>query len=85
MGREQKWRHDVFDLHPLHLPFADIHSMWCTLPGYAVMYCMISFGFGAYGAILAAGIVACAVAILLDIGIEKPFIQKRADQPRPKI
>jgi peptidoglycan/LPS O-acetylase OafA/YrhL len=53
-----------------------------ALPGYAVMYCMISFGIGAYGAILSAGMLAYALAILLHIGIEKPFIQK-ARRPVP--
>jgi peptidoglycan/LPS O-acetylase OafA/YrhL len=53
-----------------------------ALPGYAVMYCMISLGAGAYGAILAAAVVAYTLSVLLHIGIEKPLMQ-RARQSEP--
>jgi peptidoglycan/LPS O-acetylase OafA/YrhL len=46
-----------------------------ALPGYAVMYCMISLGMGVYGAILAASGMAYGLSLLLHIGIEKRFMQ----------
>jgi peptidoglycan/LPS O-acetylase OafA/YrhL len=55
-----------------------------ALPGYAVMYCMISLGIGAYGAILAAGILAYALSVLLHIGIEKPFMGIARRRASPK-